>query len=282
MISILYATFFISTHTYSKGKWMRDQMNELLDGSRVLVSLIFLVYASWSDFKTREVSNWVWVVFAPLGFLLTILRYGLYIQDFILSFVITIVLSLVLFYAGGFGGADAKALICLSLALPDYPIHFLQLPLGYVPLIFPLSVFINAIFLASLSVVYILLRNFLWKYRNKRNLFEGFEKESLGRKFLVLLSGLKVSVAELEKKNYLYPLEDFKTEVQEKRKLIAMPKDEERERIISRLLKANRNREIPCEVWATPGLPMLVFITVGLVIALVFGDILWTILYSTL
>jgi preflagellin peptidase FlaK len=261
-------------------------MNELLDGSRVLISLIFLSYASWADFKTREVSNKVWAIFAPLAFLLTALQYILFPQDllysYVLPFVVTLALSLVLFYAGGFGGADAKALICLSLALPNYPHYLLESPIGYLPLIFPLSVFVNAVFLASFSVTYVLLRSFFWKHKNKKKLFNGFEKESLGRKILVLLSGYKVNIAELEKKGYLYPLEDFDARLEEKRKLIAIPRDEEREKIVSRLLEAERSGQIKGDVWATPGLPMLVFITVGLVIALVFGDILWTILYSIL
>jgi preflagellin peptidase FlaK len=261
-------------------------MNELLDGSRILVSLIFLVYAAWADFKTREVSNKVWAIFAPLAFLLTALQYILFPQDllysYVLPFVVTLALSLVLFYAGGFGGADAKALICLSLALPLYPHYLLESPIGYLPLIFPLSVFINAVFLASFSVIFILLRNLSWKYRNKRKLFEGFEKESLGRKILILLSGYKVNIADLEKKDYLIPLEDLDARLEEKRKLIAFPRDEEREKIVSRLLEAERSGQIKGDLWATPGLPMLVFITVGLVIALVFGDILWTILYSIL
>ena len=268
-------------------------MTELLalfDGLRVLLSLVFLFYASWADFKTREVSNKVWAIFGPLAFFLTALQYVLLPQDsrpdlllyYILPFAVTFVLSFVLFYAGGFGGADAKALICLSLALPHYPIHLLQSPIGSISPLFPLSVFINAIFLASFSVVYVLLRNFLWKHRNKRKLFEGFEKESFGRKILVLLSGHKVNITDLEKKSYLIPLEDFDARLEEKRKLVAIPRDEEREKIVSRLLEARRDGQIEDDVWATPGLPMLVFITAGLIVALVFGDILWTILYSIL
>lgn len=262
-------------------------MNELIDGSRVLISLIFLVYASWADFETREVSNKVWVIFAPLAFLLTALHYVLFpaedlLSSYVLPFVVTFALSLVLFYAGGFGGADAKALICLSVALPQYPSYFLESPIGYLPLLFPLSVFINAVFLASFSVIYVLSRNFLWKYRNKKKMFEGFEKESMGHKILVLISGYKVNIAQLEKKSYLYPLEDLDAKVEKKKKLIAIPKDEEREEIVSRLLKAKHDGQIQDDVWATPGLPMLVFITASFVVTLVFGDILWTILYSVL
>jgi preflagellin peptidase FlaK len=261
-------------------------MNEILDALRVLVSLVFLVYASWSDFETREVSNWVWALYAPLALALTTLQYVFFapdlLQNYVLSFVVTLALSLVLFYAGGFGGADSKALICLALALPYYPKYFLQSPAGFVMPLFPLSVFINSILLASTSVLYVLSRSLIWKLRNKKSLFGGFEKESFGHKILVLLSGHKVKVSDLEKKGYLLPLEDFDVKLDGKRRLIAVPRDEEREKIVSKLVEAKHRGQIEGDVWATPGLPMLVFITAGLVIALVFGDILWTILYSIL
>jgi preflagellin peptidase FlaK len=83
-----------------------------------------MVYASWSDWKKREVSNKVWAVLAPLALLLTSIQYVLFDGDlllYVLSFAVTSGLAIVLFYAGAFGGADAKALICLSLALPQYP-----------------------------------------------------------------------------------------------------------------------------------------------------------------
>lgn len=164
-------------------------MDELLDGLRVLISLIFLSYASWADFKTREVSNKVWAIFGPLALLLTIFQYVLSPQDqdlliyYILPITVTVALSLVFFYAGGFGGADAKALICISLAFPYHSAYLSQLPQEFVFIPFPLSVFIYSAFLASFSVVYVLLRSLFWKHRNKKRLFEGFEKESWGVKF---------------------------------------------------------------------------------------------------
>jgi preflagellin peptidase FlaK len=94
---------------------------------------------------------------------------------------------------------------------------------------------------------------------------------------LTLLTGYKINVAKLEKYNYLYPLEDIGvTESgQTNRKLLIIPKDENRERIVEKILDAARTGRIQNEVWATPGLPMLIFITVGLVLALVIGDIVW-------
>ncbi|MCK5563497.1 peptidase A24, partial [Candidatus Bathyarchaeota archaeon] len=37
--------------------------------------------------------------------------------------------------------------------------------------------------------------------------------------------------------------------------------------------------KIQNNIWATPGLPMLIFITAGLVIALVFGDLVRILLF---
>jgi preflagellin peptidase FlaK len=256
-------------------------MNQTLDGARVLLSLSFLIYASWSDWKKREVSNKVWVVLAPLAFLLTSVQYVLFAREllifFVLSFAVTSGLAIILFYAGAFGGADAKALMCLSLALPYYPIYLFSSPDALVPSLFPITVFSNSVLLAASTVVYALLRNLLWKLKTGNKLFKGFEKESFARKMLTLLTGYKINVAKLEKYNYLYPLEDIGvTESgQTNRKLLIIPKDENRERIVEKILDAARTGRIQNEVWATPGLPMLIFITVGLVLALVIGDIVW-------
>jgi len=264
-------------------------MNVILDGVRVLLCLFFMAYASWSDWKKREVSNRVWAVLAPLAFLLTSVQYVLFDGDllfYLLSFAVTSGLAIILFYAGAFGGADAKALICLSLALPLYPTDFFSVfatstSAVFVSPLFPLTVFSNSVLLAAFTVVYALIRNLLWKLKTGSKLFEGFEKESFGRKMLALLTGYKINTAKLERYDYLYPLEDVGiTEgSQADRRLLVMPKDENREQIVERILDAARTGKIQNSVWATPGLPMLVFITIGLLIALVFGDIVWILLF---
>lgn len=263
-------------------------MNEVLDGVRVLLCLAFLIYASWSDFKKREVSNLVWAIFAPLAFALASFQFVMFatqlLYTYALSFTLTSALSITLFYAGAFGGADAKALICLSIALPSYPSYLLPQSLSFVSPLFPISVFSNAVILAALSVFYALIRNCLWKRRTGKRLFEGLENESVGRKILTLLCGYKVKVAELEKREYLYPLEDVQmAETGESRRgLLVIPKDERREEIVGRILKASHEGELQSEVWITPGLPLLIFITAGLIFALMFGDIVWIILGAAL
>lgn len=261
-------------------------MDEILDGMRVLLSLSFLFYASWSDWKKREVSNKVWLIMAPLAFALTIFQFVVSspqllqsVQFYVLSFVITAALSVALFYAGAFGGADAKALMCLALALPSYRNYLFQLNVSFVSPIFPLTVFSNGVLFAAFTVVYAALRNFVWRFRKGRKLFEGFENESIWRKVLVFLTGYKVKAAVLEK-GHMYPLEDVgvKETGEIERRLLVFPKDEKVESIVERILKAKREGRLPNEVWATPGLPLLVFLTAGLIVALVFGDIVWIIL----
>lgn len=190
-------------------------MREILEALRVLTSLTLLIYASWSDYKTREVSNRVWILFAPLGFALTFPTLYLYESLNVLffygiSFGLTSVFAIILFYSGGFGGADAKALMCLALALPFYPENLVT-PISQQispisRMIFPITVFSNAVVLVIVLVAYILLRNLYWRKKTGRKLFEEDQKtEASWRKFLVLITGYKVPVDKLKENGICIP-----------------------------------------------------------------------------
>lgn len=260
-------------------------VNQIFDGARTILCLSFLIYASWNDHKTREVSNKVWIILGPSALALTAFQFVVFAPDllltYFLSFVVTSTLALIIFYAGGFGGADAKALMCISLALPVYPSYLLPQPSGLFSPIFPLTIFTNSVILGSLSVFYAVFRNLLWTARKREGLFQGLETESLGRKILVLLSGYKVQISKF-KKGHMFPLQDVQVNDEGKKeiKLLVFPNDEEREEIVTRLLENVKEEKTEEWVWATPGLPLLIFITAGLVIALIYGDIVWMLLYS--
>jgi len=247
-------------------------LQTILAAAKVTLSLAFLLYASWSDYKTREVSNRVWAFYAPLALFLSLVE--LLLSDlsklpfFGLSFGVTAAFAIILFYTGGFGGADSKALMCIALALPFSP---LEAPLlagvpffapflagGMSPLaqnLFPLTIFSNAVLFAAASGIYMLLCNLVWRIKTGKKIFEGtLGTESIGKKILVMITGYKVSL---------------------KRKLVVVPKDEGRDEIVERLSKAVDAGKIDAYVWATPGLPMLIFITIGFIVALLFGDIVW-------
>jgi archaeal preflagellin peptidase FlaK len=233
-------------------------LQEILAAARTTVSLVFLIYASWSDYKTREVTNKVWAFYAPIALALTLSELLLY--DY----------------------SDSKALMCIALALPFFPTSLFTplLPDGLSPisqLVFPITVLSNSVLIAALSALYLLLRNLARKARSGKPLFEGaLAKESFWKKVLVLVTGQKFPIATLKAKWHVYPMEDITEEngVQE-RKLVVVPKDEGRAEIVERLSTAADAGKIDSRVWATPGLPMLIFVTIGLIMALSLGDIVW-------
>ncbi len=200
-----------------------------------------------------------------------------------LSFGVTAGLAFLLFYTGGFGGADSKALMCIALALPFAPIAFFTPILfeGLSPiaqLIYPITIFGNAVLFAAASGIYMILRNVFWHKKNGSKMFSGtLASESLGKKFLVLITGYKMTVAKLKEKWHIFPMEDIEEtgENSLKRKLIVIPHDEGRDKIVERLSNAAEAGKIDAYVWATPGLPMLIFVTLGLIVALFFGDMVW-------
>lgn len=262
-------------------------MQTLFIATRVTLLLTVLIYASWSDYKTREVSNRVWTIYAPIALCLSLSEILLYepsnLTLFGLGFGLTAVFALLLFYSGGFGGADSKALMCIALALP-FSTEDLFAPIiasGVSPLsqnIFPLTIFSNSVLFAAASGLYLLLHNFVKRATTGKNLFEGtLASESIGKKLLIIITGFKVPISRLKEKWHVYPMEDVAStdENQLQRKLVLLPKDEGRNEIVSRLSSAIETGKISDYVWATPGLPMLIFVTFGLVAALLFGDIVW-------
>lgn len=263
---------------------MQFPSQTLLELARTILALAFLFYASWSDNETREVSNTVWMVFAPLAFVLTFAEvyfYQLSLPLYGICFGFTAMFAIVIFYAGGFGGADAKALMCLALVLPFFPTSLLTPLYGVSPtqqILFPLSIFSNSVLLAALMTFVMLGYNVAWRLRTGRELFEGYyENGSVGRKILVLITGYRAPIQKLKDKWHVYPLEDASEDSENniERKLVAMPKDEGRDGVVQRLDAAIKDGKIQDGVWASPGLPFLIFITAGLVLALSVGDIVW-------
>jgi preflagellin peptidase FlaK len=266
-------------------------LQQIIAAAQIILTITILLFASWKDYKTREVSNYLWVFYAPIAVSLSLAEFLLYdsakLPLFGLSVGLTTVFALLLFYTGGFGGADSKALMCISLALPFFP-EVLLVPVlsqGLSPLsltVFPITILSNSVLIAAGSGVYLLLRNLFSRLTTGRSAFEGtLAKESLGKKILVLVTGKRYPIAVLKAKWHVYPLEDIaekSEDYQMLRKLVVMPHDEGRDAIVQRLSKAVDDGKISDGIWATPGLPMLIFVTVGFILALILGDIVWSLI----
>jgi len=255
-------------------------MIEWIEVLRVAISFLFLVVSSWYDFKTREVPNRVWVFFAPIGLALTSLQFYLdYLKGgtefpamWLLSFALTAGISIALFHIGFFGGADAKALICLSIALPVHPSLARYYIEGITPF-FPLATLTNAVLGSSLLVLAIISHNLIQLIQGRGRMFEGLEAEPLWSKILAFAIGFKVDLDKLRKGSHYIPLERFSRDGDGRltRRLRISPRLEE-EPSQNRNQWDDLSRQLNGRIWATPGLPFLVFITAGFVAAFLVGD----------
>lgn len=246
-----------------------------------------LLYSSWLDYKTREVSNRVWAYYAPIALALSLAELLLFepsqLPLYGLCFGVTAAIALVLFYTGGFGGADSKALMCIALALPFAPLALFTpiLPNGVSPtsqFLYPITILGNSVFFAAASAIYLGARNVVWHKKHGVQMFPGtLASESLVKKFLALITGYRMKIETL-KIRHMFPMEDLEEQTENggKRTLVVFPQDEEaQDKNIDRLINAVKLGKIDAYVWATPGLPMLIFVTLGLIFALFFGDVVW-------
>jgi len=260
-------------------------MYEWMDPLRFSVCLLFLSAASISDIKTREVPNFIWLLFAPVGSILTLISLALNNWNLSLmtlcglSIVIIVGLSFTLFYLGLFGGADAKALICLAFSMPVYPnLEVIGLPLKSYSLKFlilpPLSTFNNAVLMASLLIFIITLKNLVDLIKNGMKIFEGLEREKITTKILAFITGFRVEACKIRtKKHHYIILEEFNREedgsIRRNLKIFQRIRDEKGENI---------PEEINGKIWVTIGLPFLVFITIGFTLAILMGDLIFWLL----
>jgi preflagellin peptidase FlaK len=248
-----------------------------LDVIGFVSSFAFLIYSSWRDIVSREVSDRVWMIFYPVGLVLTAIRLivqpGSWFQ-ILLSVAITIAVSLALPFLGLWGGADGKAFICLALMNPLIPALGGNLSHVVDPF-FPLVVFSNA-YLASLaSMLYPIQRNL--RTRRRHTLFEGLEHESGLHKVTAFLTGYQVPIDQLESKPHLFLLESVHGQGSAVRRRFEfdLRVDLDRGKEFAEIKRAVDLGLLRGGIWVSPGLPFLVFVTSGLGVSLLFGDVLW-------
>ena len=92
---------------------------------RVIIGSVILLYASYTDIKTRKADNKLWLIMGASGGILLILQwifagfeniYYLIFVPLMIGF-IYLLFQIRLIY----GGADAKALMALSILAPVFP-----------------------------------------------------------------------------------------------------------------------------------------------------------------
>jgi preflagellin peptidase FlaK len=243
-----------------------------------------LIYASVLDHRERRVPFPTWYpMLAVAGPCAAIFYAGLLTGGLAGTALYFLALSLVfaaVFYAFGmlhlFGGADAWALIFLSLCIPAFPIEplFGVPPLGF----FPFSVITDALLLNLAAPLALCAYNLVKGNRAPfPYIFFGYpvdgaeirkhfgfvmeeiveeEDGTIGRRFLTLRESLRRTVRGGERRMYTKDLREH-------------PEKYARELALYR--KADR-------VWISYAVPFIIPITAGLVTALFIGDLLFMII----
>ena len=249
---------------------------QIIDLAAIIVTFFFFALGSYFDLKTREVDDRVWLIYAPIGGALTVLRL---LNDpsllliTLVSIAVTVLVSFGLFYFGLFGGADSKAIMCLGLTMPLPPTIFQPL-LGYVHPVFPLVVIIIGFICSAFAGVWIGFRNLLVYAREGRRMFEGLEHEAWWRKASAMILGYRTELSKLRSTFYLYPMEQIVQDNEGAHRTLKLYVNAEadREQAVSEFSDLATKEGYHGRVWVTPGLPMLLFLLIGLGFTLVLGD----------
>jgi preflagellin peptidase FlaK len=219
---------------------------------RLAASVAMLSLAGASDLRSRSVSDWLWVAFGAVAIAL----YAVDMPDNLLLAAISIavagIVSFVVYRLGLFGGADSLALFVLALLVPNYS----GLLSGNASPLFPLAVFVNALALSAGQVFVNVARN-LFSLSRGRDLFMGFEGETGARKALAFMVGYRSASSP---SFFSFPIEAG--DGARRRRFDFMPKRAE-----------TAQYEKGGDVWVTPGLPFLLYLTAGLLVAIFFGDL---------
>ncbi len=219
-------------------------------------------------------SNNVWIamlVFAAIFAFYDLINTGLLsLVRLFLSTSLIFLFVYILFQLGAFGGADAKALIAISLLIPSFPtfrFNSLVLPLTGTPVLnfFAFSTFGNAVILTIVVPLGLLIYN-----------LRTLSLREIKEKPLYLFIGYKCEVSGLANK-HLRLMESHELRngvVVRKFKRGGIKIDE---KVIKNLEELVREGKIANKVWVTPGLPFMLSITAGFFAAIIYGDILFTI-----
>ncbi|HTY91803.1 MAG TPA: A24 family peptidase C-terminal domain-containing protein [Methanocella sp.] len=255
-----------------------------LNITRIVICLIILGYSCITDWRTRRAPNRLWYLLGGIGLVLGL--YELYINSlelgsldtgflfywgfcFIFIFIMMYLLYYLFQYFGmtGIGGADAKALMAIALMFPYYPqvnIAGVALPIAYTSrsVIFGLAVFGNALVLNLVVPVTIFIYN-----------LATVPFGELMASPMMAFTGYKANIESLKGRHvrlmHKYTEKDGKPEI--RRSFGGAEADDD---TYKKLLQWKSSGLIDNKVWITPKIPFLIPITLGFIVAILWGDIL--------
>lgn len=210
-----------------------------------------LLFTSYLDLKKREVEDKVWLIFGSAGVLLQVYEVHTGETSLVLlgvSVALAAAIGMGLYFFGFYGGADGKALITLGVLVPVFAPRVGLYPIA------PLIVLTNGVLISILLPVALLLFN-VTRLARKQPIFEGFS-EPWYRKLVACFLGYKQTGKARE---FQFSMEKQIDERNEMKKFqFSMMQDD---------------FETRGNTWVTPGIPLLVFFTVGFFVMIFYGDL---------
>ncbi len=151
-----------------------------------LVVIPVFAWAAWRDINTRRLPNRLWPPLVAVGVValaweaIQLSSFGTYEGRLFLvqvgvSLLFIAPLGYAFWWLGGFGGADAKALITLAVLLPTFPSYSLgslSLPLVDTPLgVFSLTVLTDTVLIAAVAPLLLAVGNLVRGYIEPKAMF---------------------------------------------------------------------------------------------------------------
>lgn len=238
----------------------------------LVFSLFILLYACYWDIKQRTVSNVIWGVMLLIGVpfvLYRVLSDGApYAMRVAWSLGVTSVICYLFFRFRLIGGADAKALICIAIVFPTH-LRFVILsqhfPIyGTAPELFPFALLtlLYALPPALLIPVYLF-------FFNLRDLGPQSLLGNLSKAFL----GYRLAIDELTKRRNVKLLHIYEERNGSLRTRLSPGGMRLDSSVLRMLREYHKQGKLAGQVWVTPEVPFLMFITCGFVMSTLLGSL---------
>ncbi|MFZ8908888.1 MAG: prepilin peptidase, partial [Nitrosopumilaceae archaeon] len=149
---------------------------------RILFAIAMLGIATIIDIRSREISDFIWIVFGGISVVLLFFEPNIIEAAFGVGFSLIVApLVLILWRFGLFGGADALGLIVLSALAPMATLTESAVS--------PFSIVVNSALLSVSPMVFNFIRNSILVLR-KENIFHDFD-ETTSKKIFAMFLGYR-------------------------------------------------------------------------------------------
>ncbi len=245
----------------------------------ILLSIIPLSVGAYLDIRDRLVPNKVWLIQGILG-LLVLIWYSVdlsFIQIIyiVINIIIGFLFGFVSFITGAMGGADAKAIIVLSISSPFY---FIKLfPWKTVTLIPPIFFIVINMGITLLIFALLMLLYNLYSIKKMGPLFQGTSGGILS-KINVLISAYRIDQINMDNMKHKDPVEEYSEENgwELSTSVFTAPMDDEEFEKVEREARERAIETVKITgkkfLWVRPQPPGLVFLLIAYIYWLLLGS----------